>query len=68
MTFLHHCLYTFVFALTVSFSGGDTLKESFEYVALAMFAYMTEISKVDKLTTVTIEAEGEYLILFLMFF
>ncbi|XP_033640981.1 protein archease-like [Asterias rubens] len=40
-------------------SWGDTLKESFEYVALAMFAYMTEISKVDKLTTVTIEAEGD---------
>ncbi len=38
---------------------GATLKESFEQVALSMFAYMTEISKVEKLKTVTIEAEGD---------
>ncbi|XP_038051680.1 protein archease-like [Patiria miniata] len=40
-------------------SWGDTLKESFEQVAMAMFAYMTEISKVEKLKTETIEAEGD---------
>ncbi|XP_022091061.1 protein archease-like [Acanthaster planci] len=43
-------------------SWGDTLKESFEQVAIAMFAYMTEISKVEKLQKVTVEAEGDDLL------
>jgi SHS2 domain-containing protein len=34
---------------------GDTLKESFENVAMAMFAYMTEIDKVEMLIEQEIE-------------
>ena len=46
------------FVLDLISSGGDTMKESFEQVGLAMFAYMTEIGKVEKVQKVTIEAEG----------
>ncbi|XP_072042488.1 protein archease-like [Amphiura filiformis] len=40
-------------------SWGDSLKESFEWNAMAMFAYMTDIRKVEKLETQEIEAEGD---------
>jgi SHS2 domain-containing protein len=37
---------------------GDTLQEAFEQCAMAMFAYMTEIDKVDNFGSVDIQAEG----------
>ena len=43
--------------------GGKDLKESFEFAALAMFDYISEIKTVDIVDTVEISAEG-----FLFFF
>ncbi|XP_003747277.1 protein archease-like [Galendromus occidentalis] len=37
---------------------GDTLKESFEQVAVAMFGYMTEIDKVEKRGYMDLEVSG----------
>lgn len=38
-------------------SWGDTLKESFEQLAMSMFGYMTEIDTVEMLTQETIEIQ-----------
>ena len=38
-------------------SWGNTLQESFEQVAMAMFGYMTEIDKVEMLSEETVEIQ-----------
>jgi SHS2 domain-containing protein len=48
--------------------GGDDLKEAFEQCAIAMFGYMTELDKVDKLKTESVEADGEDLLSLLFHF
>ncbi|XP_071950873.1 protein archease-like [Antedon mediterranea] len=47
-------------------SWGDSLEESFEQVAMAMFGYMTEIDTVEVKQSKSIEAEG-YDLLSLLF-
>jgi SHS2 domain-containing protein len=50
-------------------SWGDTLKESFEQIAVAMFSYMTEIDtvKMSKEETIEIQLDAEDDILNLVF-
>ncbi|GAB1597481.1 protein archease-like [Argonauta hians] len=49
-------------------SWGSSLKESFEQAGMAMFAYMTDIEKVDMLERQEIKATGEDLLSLLFHF